>query len=65
MMLQYTRSIATGNSEHDWAASGGLIVDAPSQEFLMPFDRPHDLTFSFYSKLPFGIRGGITAFYQS
>ena len=65
MSLQYTRSIATGNSEHDWAASGGLIVDAPSQEFLMPFDRPHDLTFSFYSRLPIGITGGITAFYQS
>ena len=65
MMLQYTRSIATGNSEHDWAASGGLIVDAPSQEFLMPFDRPHDLTFSFYSRLLLGVTGGITAFYQS
>ena len=31
----------------------------------MPFDRPHDLTFSFYSRLPIGITGGITAFYQS
>ena len=32
----------------------------------MPYDRTHDLTLSVYTtKLPFGINGGITAFFQS
>ena len=54
--IQYTYSKAKGNSEYDKAAFGGQYVDAPTQEYIMPFDRPHDLTVSLYSsKLPFGI----------
>jgi hypothetical protein len=65
MMLQYTFSVAKANSEYDWAAIGAEARDAPSQEFLMPFDRTHDLTLSLYSRLPYGINAGITAFIQS
>jgi hypothetical protein len=66
--LQYTYSIAKGNSEYDWANAEGIYVDAPSQEYRMPYDRPHDLTLFLYTddkRTPFGIRAGITAFYQS
>jgi len=65
MMLQYTFSVAKANSEYDWAAIGAEARDAPSQEFLMPFDRTHDLTLSLHSQLPYGINAGITAFFQS
>jgi len=64
-MLQYTYSIAKANSAHDWAGDTGVYVDAPSNEYRMSYDRPHDLTLSIYSKLPLGINAGITAFYQS
>ena len=64
-MLQYTYSIAKANSAHDWAGDTGIYIDAPSSEYLMSYDRPHDLTLSIYSKLPLGINAGITAFYQS
>ena len=64
-LIQYTYSIAKGNSEYDWASVEGLYVDAPSQEFLMPYDRPHDLTMSLYTYLPFGINVGLTGMYQS
>ena len=64
-MVQYTYSAAKGNSEYDWASVEGIYVDAPSQEFLMPYDRPHDLTMSFYTFLPFGISMGFTGMYQS
>ena len=64
-MMQYTYSVAKANKAHDWAAQGTIFVDAPSQEFLMPYDRTHDLTLSLYTVLPFGIRSGITGFYQS
>jgi len=64
-LLQYTYSVAKANSEHDWAQEDVGYVDAPSQEYRMPYDRPHDLTFSLYSFIPFGISAGITAFYQS
>ncbi len=64
-LIQYTYSIAKGNSEYDWAAAEGLYVDAPSQEYRMPYDRPHDLTVSIYSHLPYGIVAGFTGFYQS
>lgn len=64
-MMQYTYSVAKANKAHDWAAEGTIFVDAPSQEFLMPYDRTHDLTLSLYTVLPFGIRSGITGFYQS
>ncbi len=65
MLLQYTYSVAKANSEYDWAALGAEATEAASQEYLMPYDRPHDLTLSLYSKLPFGIQGGVTGFYQS
>ena len=64
--IQYTYSKAKGNSEYDKAAFDGQYVDAPTQEFIMPFDRPHDLTVSLYSsKLPWGINLGLNGFYQS
>ena len=64
--IQYTYSTAKASSEYDAAAFGAVEVDAPQQETLMPYDRSHDLTLSLYStKLPFGINGGLTAFFQS
>ena len=65
-LMQYTYSVAKANSEYDWAKIGNLAYNAPSQEYLMTFDRTHDLTLSLYtSKLPFGINAGLTGFYQS
>ena len=63
--LQYTYSIAKNNSEYPWANVSGQYVDAPSQESLQFYDRPHDLTFWFYTGLPFGINAAVTAYYQS
>ena len=63
--LQYTYSIAKTNSEYAWASISGQYVDAPSQENLAYYDRPHDLTYYLYTALPFGIQAGLTAFYQS
>lgn len=64
--IQYTYSVAKANSEYDWAALGNVEVDAPSVEFLMPYDRTHDFTLSLYTPLlPYGILGGITGFFQS
>ena len=53
------------NSEYAWANVSGQYVDAPSQESLQFYDRPHDLTFWLYTGLPFGINAALTAFYQS
>jgi hypothetical protein len=65
-MIQYTYSKAQANGEYDKAAFGNQIVDAPSQEFTMPFDRPHDLTVQLYaSDLPFDVNAALTGFYQS
>ena len=65
-MIQYTYSVAKASSEYDAAAFGDVIVDAPQQEFLMPYDRTHDLTVSIYSnKLPWGLNAGLTGFFQS
>lgn len=64
-MIQYTYSVAKANSAYDWATLGLEAMDAPSQEFLMSFDRTHDLTVSVYTVLPFGIQTALTAFYQS
>ena len=64
--IQYTFSEAKANGEYDQAAFGNLIVDAPLQEFTMPYDRPHDLTVQLYSSaLPFGINASLVGFYQS
>ena len=64
--IQYTFSQAKASSSYDEAAFGSVIVDAPLQEFLMPYDRTHDLTLSLYSKkLPWGLNAGITGFLQS
>ena len=46
--MQYTYSTAKASSEYDAAAFGAVEVDAPQQEFLMPYDRTHDLTLSLY-----------------
>ena len=64
-MLQYTYSAAKANGDYDAAAFGTAYVDAPSQQYLMNFDRPHDLTLSLYSFLPLGINVSMTQFYQS
>ena len=64
-MIQYTYSVAQANGEYDKSAFGNQWVDAPSQQFLMPFDRPHDLSVSFYTYLPFGINASMTGFYES
>ncbi|MDP6937037.1 MAG: carboxypeptidase regulatory-like domain-containing protein [Candidatus Marinimicrobia bacterium] len=63
--IQYTYSKAKANGEYDQAAFGNQYVDAPTQEFTMPFDRPHDLTVQLYTFLPFGINASLTGFYQS
>ena len=63
--LQYTYSVAKTNSEYAWASISGQYVDAPSQENLAYYDRPHDLTYYLYTFLPGGIQAGLTAFYQS
>ena len=63
--LQYTYSTAKASSEYDEATFGAVYVDAPMQEFLMPYDRTHDLTLTLYTFLPYGINASITAFYQS
>ncbi len=63
--LQYTYSVAEANGEYDAAAFGGQYVDAPSQQYLMTFDRTHDLTLSMYAFLPFGVTASMTNFYQS
>ena len=64
-MLQYTFSTAKTNSEYPWASISGQFVDAPSQESIASYDRPHDITYYAYTFLPFGIQAGMTAFYQS
>ena len=48
-MIQYTYSEAVANGEYDQAAFGEEWVDAPSHQFLMPYDRPHDLSITLYS----------------
>ena len=64
--LQYTYSIASANGSYDTQAFSQSYVDAPSQQFLMPYDRPHDLTLTLYSsKLPYGLDASLTAMYQS
>ena len=64
--VQYTFSNAKANGEYDKSAFNDRIVDAPLQEFIMPFDRPHDLTVQLYSsKLPFGLNASLVGFYQS
>ena len=64
--VQYTYSTAKASSEYEAAAFGDVPVDAPMQQYLMPYDRTHDLTLSLYTKkLPWGINAGLTGFYQS
>lgn len=64
--IQYTYSTAKASSAYDDAAFGSVIVDAPMQEFLMPYDRTHDLTLSLYTKkLPWGLTAGLTGYFQS
>ncbi|MBC8395372.1 MAG: TonB-dependent receptor [Candidatus Marinimicrobia bacterium] len=64
-MVQYTYSVSKANSAYDWASVTGVFVDAPSQEFRMPYDRPHDFTISVFTRIPLGIRAGLTGFYES
>ena len=61
--VQYTYSTAKASSEYDDAAFGSVAVDAPMQEFLMPYDRTHDLTMSLYTKkLPWGVTSSLRIF---
>jgi hypothetical protein len=64
-MLQYTYSHAKANSQYDGAAFGSVYVDAPSQEYTMPYDRTHDASVTLFTVLPFGIMTSFTGFYQS
>ncbi|NQV37184.1 MAG: carboxypeptidase-like regulatory domain-containing protein [Candidatus Marinimicrobia bacterium] len=64
-MIQYTYSVAKGNSEYDTKSLSLEYNDAPSQEYLMPYDRPHDFAASIYTLLPFKITAGMNVFYQS
>ena len=64
-MVQYTYSKAKANGAYAQSAFGGQYVDAPQQEYTMPFDRPHDLSVTLYSMLPFGINASLTGMYQS
>jgi len=63
--LQYTYSVAKANSEYDAAQVGSGASDAPAYEYTMSFDRTHDFTSTFYTKLPFGINVGLTYLYMS
>ncbi len=63
--IQYTYSIAMGSSEYAWSVIGQEYKNAPGQEFLMPYDRTHDLAATFYTVLPFGIVTGMNVFFQS
>lgn len=64
-LIQYTYSQAKANSEYDWASLGNQVLEAPAQEFLMPYDRTHDLTVTLYTTLPFRINASLTGFFQS
>jgi hypothetical protein len=65
-MVQYTYSKAVANGAYDQEAFDEPYVDAPSQQFLMPYDRPHDLSVTLYTdELPFGVDASLTGFYQS
>ena len=64
--IQYTYSVAMANGAYDQEAFTEEYVDAPSQKYLMPYDRPHDLSISLYStKLPYDLTASLTAMYQS
>ena len=67
--LQYTYSKSKTNSEYAWASISGQYVDAPSQENLAYYDRPHSETYYAYTFLPLpfigAVQAGVTAFYQS
>ena len=66
-MLQYTYSIAKANRSYDWEAYSKVTTGepAPTQEYLQSYDRTHDVALTLYTVLPFGVRMGLTGFYQS
>ncbi len=66
-MVQYTISLAKANRSYDWEAYSKVNLGeaAPTQETLQSYDRTHDLALTLYTQLPFGIRMGVTGFYQS
>jgi len=63
--LQYGYMEAKSNSEYAWASISGQYVDAPSQETVPYYDRPHTLTYWLYTVLPFNINASISARYIS
>tara|TARA_S200000501_G_scaffold379013_1_gene446360 strand:+ start:1216 stop:4872 length:3657 start_codon:yes stop_codon:yes gene_type:complete len=66
-MLQYTYSIAKANRSYDWEAYSKVTTGepAPTQEYLQSYDRTHDIALTLYTVLPYGVRMGLTGFYQS
>jgi len=66
-MIQYTYSIAKANRSYDWEAYSKVSTGepAPTQEYLQSYDRTHDITLTLYTVLPYGVRMGLTSFYQS
>ena len=66
-MLQYTYSVAKANRSYDWEAYSKVTTGepAPTQEYLQSYDRTHDVALTLYAMLPFGVRMGLTGFYQS
>ena len=64
-MLQYTLSHAKANGAFDWESLDNSAILAPSQGYLMPFDRTHNFVATFYSMLPYGINAGLTYNFQS
>ena len=63
--LQYGYMEAKSNSEYAWASITGQYIDAPSQETIPYYDRPHTLTYWLYTVLPFGINTSLSARYIS
>ena len=63
--LQYGYMVTKANNEYPWASISGQYVDAPSQETITYFDRPHTLTYWLYTVLPFEINTSLSATYQS
>ena len=63
--MQYTWSEAKSNEEHDWSRLGVAVTDAPAEEYLMSYDRTHDLSLTLSTFMPGGIIISMTSQYQT
>ena len=63
--MQYTWSEAKSNEEHDWSRLGVAVTDAPAEEYLMSYDRTHDLSLTLSTFMPGGIIVSMTSQYQT